>query len=52
MINGKKFLGLVAAVLMLAGQAFAQKIDPNTADPNNIGPPPGALLDLAPGAIG
>jgi len=38
---------LFAVVLLLTGQAFAEKVVPNTDDPNNLPPPGGAILDLA-----
>ena len=42
---------LLGAALLFGGQAYAGKMSPDTADPNNVPPPSGAILDLAPGVI-
>jgi hypothetical protein len=42
---------MAGAAMILALPAYAQKVAPNTEDPNNLAPPAGWILDLAPGAI-
>jgi hypothetical protein len=42
-----KFACLAGAAMLLAAPAYAQKVNPDSNDPNNIGPPSGAILDLA-----